>query len=127
MAGSVEVTASVKPLEEPTHTLKSIPRAKRETAGPAAAIFAVAILLSALDVQNAFGQSTGRSVGPTLNDSTLPVRPGGTLDIKPVFFSTNRKIDFDALARAKAGGGILIGSEDYFLNVFDPMLKYGYV
>ncbi|WP_426409471.1 alpha/beta hydrolase [Bradyrhizobium ganzhouense] len=46
--------------------------------------------------------------------------------MRPIFFATDRKIDFDALAKAKSGG-ILIGSEDYFLNRFDPMLRYGYV
>lgn len=73
-----------------------------------------------------FAQTPNRSMGPTLDDLSLPVRPGGTKLVKSIFFATNRQIDFDALARAKRGG-LMFGSEDYFLNRFDPTLRYGYV
>src|SRR2546430_16837263 len=83
------------------------PSSRRPCSLPAA--LAVTIVLLALGCPNAFAQYPNDSMGPGLNDASL-LGPGGTLQIKPIFFSTNRKIDFDALARAKASGGMFIGS-----------------
>jgi esterase/lipase superfamily enzyme len=74
----------------------------------------------------AVAQAPSRSMKPSLDGASLLVRPGADLQHRSLFFATDRKIDRKALDSARRGG-ILVGSEDYFLNRFDPFLTYGSV